>query len=83
MVSGRSDHRLLASVSSDCAQTGGATLTNEVFIGKNRNFSINPGEIIGYPEWGSGVSCRRSLKWDLRLTFAVVDIWGFHLMNPY
>ena len=38
---------------------------------------------IGFPEWGSGVSWRRSLKWDLLLTFAVADIWGFLLMNPY
>jgi len=30
-----------------------------------------------------GVSLRRSLKVNLRRTFAVVDIWGFLLMNPY
>ena len=34
-------------------------------------------------EWGSGVSLRRSLKVNLPLTFAVVDIWGFLPMNPY
>jgi len=48
-----------------------------------RNFSISPGEIIGLLEWGSGVSFRRSLKVDLLLIFAVSDIWGFLLLNPY
>jgi len=30
-----------------------------------------------------GVSLRRSLKVDLLLTFAVADILGFLLLNPY
>ena len=47
------------------------------------NFSMSPAERIRYLEWGSGVSLRRSLKVDLLLTFAVADIWGFLLMNPY
>ena len=37
---------------------------------------------MGFLEWGSGVSFRRSLKVNLPLTSAVVDIWGFLLMNP-
>ena len=37
---------------------------------------------MGFVEWGSGVSFRRSLKVNLPLTSAVVDIWGFLLMNP-
>jgi hypothetical protein len=37
---------------------------------------------MGFVEWGSGVSHRRSLKVNLHLTFAVVDIWGFLLVNP-
>ncbi len=38
---------------------------------------------MGLEEWGSGVSLRRSLKVNLHLTSAVVDIWGFLLLNPY
>jgi hypothetical protein len=54
--------------------------SHEFFLG---NFSISPGEIKGFMEWGSGVSWRHSLKRDLLLIFAVADIWGFLLMNPY
>ena len=38
---------------------------------------------MGFLERGSGVSFRRSLKVNLPLTLAVVDIWGFLLLNPY
>jgi hypothetical protein len=37
---------------------------------------------MGFLEWGSGVSFRRSLKVNLLLPSAVVDIWGFLPMNP-
>jgi len=48
-----------------------------------RNSPISLGKIIGFLEWGSGVSFRRSLKVNLLLPFAVADIWGFLLLNPY
>ena len=41
------------------------------------------GRTIEFLEWGSGVSLRRSLKVDLLLHFAVADIWGFLILNPY
>ena len=53
------------------------------FVSVICNFSISLGEIIGFPEWGSGVSWRRSLRVNLLLLFAVADIWGFLLLNPY
>jgi len=72
---GKNREGLIKQIHSDCKFRCAPSAAGD--LRRLGNFSKSPGEIIGFLEWGSGVSLRRSLKVDLLFTFAVGDIWGF------